>query len=121
MPDVANMKTSAEFSSCNEFLKTQPFKSSNQFLHLKGEDLSKNKLSGDGKSCALITSTMEGVSLQRKSAKSNRTNSSCSKRPRMPQLDDYTNPNGTEELKDSFDRLGSHNLKCSSPGIIIIF
>lgn len=113
--DVANMKASAEFSSCNEFLKTQPCKSSNQFPHLKGEDLSKNKLSGDGKSCALITSTMEGVSLQRKSAKSNRTNSSCSKRPRMPQLDDYTNPNGTEELKDSFDRLGSHNLKWSSP------
>ncbi|CAK8579251.1 unnamed protein product [Lathyrus sativus] len=113
--DVANMKNSAEFSSCNEFLKTQPCKSSNQLPHIKCEDLVKDKLSGNGKNCALITSTVEGVPLQRKSSKSNRSNSSGSKRSRMSQSDDYTSPNGTEESKDSFEKLGSHNLKCTSP------
>ncbi|WJX48059.1 hypothetical protein P8452_34672 [Trifolium repens] len=108
------MKAS-DFPSCNEFTKFQPCKNSNQLLHLKGEDLSKNKISGNGKNCVLITSTMEGVSLQRKSAKSNRSNSSSSKRSRMSQSEDYTSPKGTEEPKDSFDKLGSHNLKCSAP------
>jgi hypothetical protein len=119
VPDVANMKAS-DFPSCNEFTKTQPCKNSNQLPHLKGEDLSKNKISGNGKNCVLITSTMEGVSLQRKSAKSNRSNSSSSKRSRMSQSEDYTSPKGTEEPKDSFDKLGSHNLKCSAPGIIFL-
>ena len=109
------MKNSAEFSSCTEFLKTQPCKSSNQLPHIKCEDLVKNKLSGNGKNCGLITSTMEGVPLQRKSSKSNRSNSSGSKRPRMSQSEDYTSLNGTEESKDSFDKLGSNNLKCTSP------
>ncbi|XP_058732072.1 uncharacterized protein LOC131603676 isoform X2 [Vicia villosa] len=113
--DVANMKNSAEFSSCNEFLKTQPCKSSNQLPQIKCEDLVKNKFSGNGKNCTIITSTMEGVPLQRKSSKSNRSNSSGSKRPRMSQSEDYTSLNGTEESKDSFDKLGSHNLKCTSP------
>ncbi|CAI8619509.1 unnamed protein product [Vicia faba] len=58
---------------------------------------------------------MEGVPLQRKSSKSNRSNGSSSKRPRMSQSEDYTSLYGTEESKDSFDKLVSHNLKCTSP------
>lgn len=33
----------------------------------------------------------------------------------MSQSEDYTSLNGTEESKDSFDKLGSNNLKCTSP------
>ncbi|XP_004503666.1 uncharacterized protein [Cicer arietinum] len=112
---VANMKTSAEIPSCNEFLKTPLCKSSSQLPHLKAEDLSKNVLSGNGKNGALTTSRIEGVSLQRKSAKSSRSSSSCSKRPRMSQSEDNTSPNGTEDSKDISDKHGSHNPKCASP------
>lgn len=119
VPVVANMKTSAEIPSCNEFLKTPLCKSSSQLPHLKAEDLSKNVLSGNGKNGALTTSRIEGVSLQRKSAKSSRSSSSCSKRPRMSQSEDNTSPNGTEDSKDISDKHGSHNPKCASPGIIL--
>ncbi|KAJ1411771.1 hypothetical protein SESBI_20825 [Sesbania bispinosa] len=109
------MKTAAEFPSCNEFLKTQLCKSSSQLPHLKGEELSKDIPGGTGKNCPVITSKLEGVPLQRKAAKSNRSNSSCSKRPRMSQSEDFMSPNGIEESKDVSDKLGSHNLKCTSP------
>lgn len=118
MPDVVNMKTSAELTSCNELIKTQLCKSSSQLPHLKCEEFSKNMASGNGKNCPLITSRLEGVPLQQKSTKSNRSNSSCSKRPRKSQSEDSTSPNGADESKDISDKLGSHNLKCTSPGII---
>lgn len=118
VPDVANMKTSAEFPSCNEFLKTQLCKSSGQLPHLKVEESSKDIPSGNGnKNSPVTASRLEGVPLQRKSAKSNRSNGSCSKRPRMSLSEDSTGPNGIEEPRDISDKLGSHNLKCTSPGI----
>ncbi|XP_027340730.1 uncharacterized protein LOC113854084 isoform X4 [Abrus precatorius] len=111
--DVANMKNVAEFPSCNKFIETQFSKNSCQLPQLNGDDLSKNTPSGNDKSCPVITSRLEGVTLQRKAAKSNRSNSSCSKRPRMSQTEDSVSPNGIEESKDISDR--SHNLKCTSP------
>ncbi|XP_027340728.1 uncharacterized protein LOC113854084 isoform X2 [Abrus precatorius] len=101
---------------CNSRLiqnETQFSKNSCQLPQLNGDDLSKNTPSGNDKSCPVITSRLEGVTLQRKAAKSNRSNSSCSKRPRMSQTEDSVSPNGIEESKDISDR--SHNLKCTSP------
>ncbi|XP_061337879.1 uncharacterized protein LOC133284793 [Gastrolobium bilobum] len=113
--DVANMKTAAEFPSCNDILETQICKNSSQLPHIKVEELSKSIPGGNGKNCPVITSRLEGVPSQRKAAKSNRSNSSCSKRPRMSQSEDSTSPNRIEELKYISDKLGSHNLKCASP------
>lgn len=113
--DVASIKTVAEFPSCNKFIETQLSKNSSQLPHLKGEEASKNAPSGNGKNCPVITSRPEGVPLQRKTSKSNRSNSSCSKRPRMSQSEDSFSLNGIEESKDIFDKLGSHNLNCTSP------
>lgn len=117
MPYVANIKTAAEFSSCNKFAETQLSKNSSQLPHLKGEEASKNSPSGNGKSSPVINSRLEGVSLQRKAAKSSRSNSSCSKRPRISQPEDSLCPIGIEESKDISDKLGSNNLSCTSPGI----
>lgn len=117
MPDVANIKTASEFSSCNKFAETQLSKNSSQLPHLRGEEASKNSPSGNGKSSPVINSRLEGVSLQRKAAKSNRSNSSCSKRPRISQPEDSLSPIGIEESKDISDKLGSNNLSCTSPGI----
>ena len=117
MPDVASIKTAAEFPSCNKFVETQLSKNSSLLPHLKGEEASKNMPSGNGRNCPVINSRLEGVPFQRKSAKSNRSNSSCSKRPRMSQPEDSLSPNGIEESKDISDKLGSHNLNCTSPGI----
>ncbi|XP_047156282.1 uncharacterized protein LOC124827301 isoform X1 [Vigna umbellata] len=113
--DVANIKTAAEFSSCNKFAETQLCKNSSQLPHLKGEEASKNSPSANGKSSPVINSRLEGVSLQRKAAKSSRTNSSCSKRPRISQPEDSLSPIGIEESKDISDKLGSNNLSCTSP------
>lgn len=99
------------------FLETQLCKNSSQLPHLKGDELSKIMSAGNGKNCLVITSAQEGVSLQRKAAKGNKSNSSCSKRARMSQTEDCISPNGIEESRDISDKLGSHNLKCSSPGI----
>ena len=101
MPDVTNLKTDAEFPSL-----------------IKGEELSKNLPSGISKNRPVDTSRLEGVPLQRKSAKANRSNSSCSKKPRMSLSEDSTSPTGIEESKDISDKLGLHNLKCTSPGIL---
>ncbi|XP_014510384.1 uncharacterized protein LOC106769326 isoform X2 [Vigna radiata var. radiata] len=105
----------AEFSSCNKFAETQLSKNSSQLPHLKGEEASKNSPSGNGKSSPVINSRLEGVSLQRKAAKSSRSNSSCSKRPRISQPEDSLCPIGIEESKDISDKLGSNNLSCTSP------
>ncbi|KAH1235687.1 hypothetical protein GmHk_08G021102 [Glycine max] len=113
--DVASIKTAAEFPSCNKFVETQLSKNSSLLPHLKGEEASKNMPSGNGRNCPVINSRLEGVPFQRKSAKSNRSNSSCSKRPRMSQPEDSLSPNGIEESKDISDKLGSHNLNCTSP------
>ncbi|RDX61647.1 hypothetical protein CR513_60107 [Mucuna pruriens] len=113
--DVASIKTAAEFPSCNKFVETHLSKNSSHLPHLKGEEASKNTPSGNGKNCAVINSRLEGVPLQRKAAKSNRSSSSCSKRPRMSQPEDSLSPNGIEESKDISDKLGSHNLSCTSP------
>ncbi|KAK7358570.1 hypothetical protein VNO77_00503 [Canavalia gladiata] len=113
--DVANIKTVAEFPSCNKFVETQLSKTSSHLSHLKGEDLSKNTSSGNGKNYPVISSGLEGTPLQRKAVKSNRSNGSCSKRPRMSQSEDSMSPNGIEESKDISDKLGSHNSKCTSP------
>ncbi|KAL2342716.1 hypothetical protein Fmac_004001 [Flemingia macrophylla] len=113
--DVASIKTAAEFPSCNKFIETQLSKNSSQLPHLKGEEASKNGPSGNGKNCPVITSRPEGVPIQRKTSKSNRSNNSCSKRPRMSQLEDSSSLNGIEESKDISDKLGSHNLNCTSP------
>ncbi|KAK7318173.1 hypothetical protein RJT34_02872 [Clitoria ternatea] len=113
--DVANIKTGAEFHSCNKYVETQHSKNSSQLLHLKGEELSKNTSGGNGKNCPVNTSKLENVPLQRKTAKSNRSNSSCLKKPRMSQSEDSMSPNGIEESKDISDKLGSLNLKCTSP------
>ncbi|KAK7399160.1 hypothetical protein VNO78_10336 [Psophocarpus tetragonolobus] len=113
--DVASMKTAAEFPSCNKFVETQLSKNASQLPHFKGEEASRHMLNGSGKNCPVINSRSEGVILQRKPAKSNRSNSSCSKRPRISQPEDSLNPNGIEESKDISDKLGSHNLNFDSP------
>lgn len=117
MPDVASIKTAVEFPSCNKFAETQLSKNSSQLPHLKGEEASKNSPSGSGKSCPVINSRLEGVTLQRRAAKSSRSNGSSSKRPRISQPEDSLSPIGIEESKDISDKLGSNNLNCTSPGI----
>ncbi|MED6191494.1 hypothetical protein PIB30_118985 [Stylosanthes scabra] len=98
-PDVISMKTNVDFPSL-----------------IKGEELSKNMPGAIGKICPVDTARLEGVPLQRKSAKANRSNnSSCSKRPRISQSEDFTSPSGVEESRDSSDRLGLQNLKGTSP------
>ncbi|KAG5041489.1 hypothetical protein JHK85_013965 [Glycine max] len=113
--DVASIKTVPEFPSCNKFVETQLSKNSSLLPHLEGEEVSKNTPSGNGRNFSVINSRLEGVPLQRKAAKSNRSNSSCSKRPRMSQPEDSLSPNGIEESKDISDKLGLHNLNCTSP------
>ncbi|QHO58035.1 hypothetical protein HN51_012543 [Arachis hypogaea] len=98
-PDVISMKTNAEFPSL-----------------IKGEELSKNLPGVISKICPVDSARLEGVPLQRKTAKASRSNnSSCSKKPRISQLEDFTSPSGIEESKDSSDKLGLQNLKCTSP------
>ncbi|TKY60671.1 hypothetical protein E2542_SST17770 [Spatholobus suberectus] len=113
--DVANIKTVAEFPSCNKFVENQLSKNSSQLPHLKSEEATKNMPSDNGKNCPVITSRLEGVPLQRKAAKLNRSNSSSSKRPRMSQSEDSLSPNGIVESKDISDKSGSHNINCTSP------
>ncbi|CAL0312618.1 unnamed protein product [Lupinus luteus] len=97
VPDVAKMETDAVFYPHNVFLETQLCKSSSQLPHLKGEELSKDMPSGNEKNCLAMSSTLEGVPLQRKAAKVNKSGSSCSKRARVSQSEDSTNTNGIEE------------------------
>ncbi|KAF1872767.1 hypothetical protein Lal_00016604 [Lupinus albus] len=97
VPDVVNMETDAVFYPRNVFLETQLCNSTSQLPHLKGEELSKNMPAGNEKNCLIISSTLEGVPLQRKAAKVNKSSSSCSKRARVSQSEDSANPNGIEE------------------------
>ncbi|KAE9614105.1 hypothetical protein Lalb_Chr05g0224451 [Lupinus albus] len=84
-------------SSIDNENETQLCNSTSQLPHLKGEELSKNMPAGNEKNCLIISSTLEGVPLQRKAAKVNKSSSSCSKRARVSQSEDSANPNGIEE------------------------
>lgn len=63
----------------------------------------------------LLTPKVEGVQLEQKAGKALRSNSLCSKRPRVIQLQ-YPPLAGVDGIKDVSQKLGSCSLKCTSSG-----
>lgn len=61
----------------------------------------------------LLTPKVEGVQLEQKAGKASRSNSLCSKRPRVIQLQ-YPPLAGVDGIKDVSQKLGSCSLKCTS-------
>lgn len=116
MPDVANMKNDTKIQSRDEFPETELSKNSSMLPNLQSEEWSKN-MHAKGKNGHVVTSKLEGIPSQQKAGKVPRSNSSCSKRPRISE--DSTNLKGFENLKDNSDKLGSNHIKCSSSGITI--
>ncbi|KAI4315475.1 hypothetical protein L6164_028278 [Bauhinia variegata] len=110
--NVANVKNDKELLSQDNLQETEHCNNSSQLPHIQNEVVFKNV---DGKGRNGPNSRLEGVPSQRKAGKVNRNSNSCSKRLRMFQSEDCTSLTGIQDLKDIYDKPGSHHMKFSTP------